>query len=143
MNAKVDTFCNNLRDRVRTAGLRLEALKSNVENMSKQGEHTLRAKLEEARQRMQKQKEKLEQVRSNLKTRAQEKIAETKASIASWKEQHDLAKLHARADHSEKHATDAIEFAAYALDEAEEAILDAVVARMDVEEAHAASPVSH
>jgi hypothetical protein len=84
----------------------------------------------------------LAQERADLKNWAQQKVAETKESIAAWKEKHEVARLNARADRSERYAADAVEYAAYALDDAEEAILEAVVARIDAEEAQFAPAAS-
>ena len=67
------------------------------------------------------------------------KVAETEAEIEDWKTKREIHKLDKRADYSEDYAAAAIILAAAAVDEAEMAILDAVVARMLAEETAAAA----
>ena len=59
----------------------------------------------------------------------------TQDKIAQWKDQRNVKKLAARADRSEEYAIAAMQFAAAAVDEAERAIVEAIVARLDVESA--------
>ena len=142
MSAKVDQFCDNLRDRLNAAEKRIESVKSNVQAFPKQAENALNKKLDDIRNKVQAQKERVERTRANLKARADQKIAETKAAVNEWKEKREIRKLNARADRAEVYAADAIDLAVAFVDEAEEAILDAVVARMDAETAQSAVPVA-
>ncbi len=50
-----------------------------------------------------------------------------------WQAKQETQKLKARADRAEAYAADAITYAVAAIDRAEEAILGAVVARMDAD----------
>jgi chromosome segregation ATPase len=135
MSAKVDQFCDSLRTRLNAIEGRIESVKANVEILPKQAEKALRDMLDEARTRLQAQKERIEQTRANLKAHAQQKIAETKKAVSEWKAKRETRKLQARADRAEAYAADAIAFALATIDEAEEAILDAVVARIDADQA--------
>jgi hypothetical protein len=63
----------------------------------------------------------------------EEKKTMTHDKIAQWKEQGDAKRLVARADLSENYAVTAMEIAAAAVDEAERAAVEAVVARMDAD----------
>src|SRR5262249_42195598 len=99
-----------------------------------------RARLEEVRQRLQKQKEQAEQARANLVGYARQKAAETRQAVVSLKERREVAKLNGRADRAERYAADALVCAADALDEAEEAILEAAVARIDADVAQLPAP---
>ena len=71
MNAKVDQFCDKLRNRLDTVEGRLKAVKTNMKALPGQAEKALRDKLDEARTKIQAQKERIEQTRANLKARAQ------------------------------------------------------------------------
>jgi hypothetical protein len=135
MSATVDQFCDRLRDQLNAIEGRLQSVKTNISGMSEQAEKTLRGKLEEARTKMQAQKEPVEQTRANLKARAQQKIAETKEAITEWKARRETRKLKARAEQAEVYAADAIYHAMASIDEAEEAILDAVIAGIDADAA--------
>jgi hypothetical protein len=135
MSAKVDQFCDKLRDRLDAVEGRLESFKTNVQALPEQAEKALRDKLDEARNRLQARKERLEQTRANLKARAQQKMAETKEAVGEWKAKRETRKLTAREDRAEAEAADAIDYAVGCIDEAEEAILEAVVARIDADAA--------
>lgn len=62
-------------------------------------------------------------------------IAETKEVVNEWKAKQETRKLKARADRAEAYAADAIYNVMASIDEAEESILDAMVARNDANEA--------
>jgi hypothetical protein len=61
--------------------------------------------------------------------------AETKAAVAEWKANHDRKKLEKRAERAEKYAETCIEVALFSAAEAQVAILEAVAARKDAEDA--------
>ena len=133
MSAKVDQFCDNLRDRLNFMDGRLQSVKTNLEGLPEQAEKAVRAKLDQARTKLRAHKESAEQTLANLKARAQQKVAETKEAVSEWKAKREIRKLQARAERAEAYAADAVAYVLATLDEAEEAILDAVVARMDAD----------
>jgi len=133
MSAKVDQFCDQLRDRLSTIEGRLQSVKTNMKALPEQAEKALRDKLAEARTKVQAQKERVEQTRANLKARGQQKVAETKEAVSEWKAKGETRILNARADRAEAYAADALDYAVASIDGAEEAILDAVVARIDAD----------
>jgi len=136
MSAKVDQFCDMLRDRLNSIEGGLEAAKVNLKSRSEEAEKVVRGKLDEVRSKLHTQKERVEQTRAKLKVSAQQKIAETKEAVSQWKAKHDTQKLQARAERAEAYAADAIAYSLATLDETEEAILEAVVARMDADAAY-------
>src|SRR4051794_32034124 len=123
MSAKVDQFCDNLRDRLNTMEARLTSFKTTVQALPEQSQKVVQAKLDEARHELQAQKEHIDQTRAGLEARVQEKLTETKEAIGRWKAKRETQKLNHRAERAEEYATFAIDFAAYAINEAEEAIL--------------------
>ncbi len=58
-------------------------------------------------------------------------MSESKETIADWKAKREVKKLNSRADHSAQYAAEAIDFAVAAIDQAEDAIVEAFVARAD------------
>ena len=64
-------------------------------------------------------------------TWVEQKKTMTQDKIVQWKEQRDAKRLGAGADLAEHYAAAAMEIAAAAVDEAERAAVEAVVARMD------------
>jgi hypothetical protein len=139
MSVAVDQFCDKLRDRLNGIETRVKTFKADAQNRSEAVQSALRGKLDEIRVKLGAQGTRMEQVRSELKARAQQKIAETKEAISDWKAKRETRKLQARAERAQAYAADAMEFALASIDEAEEAILDAMVARMDAEPAEKAT----
>ena len=139
MSTKSEQFCKKLHDRVDGLESRLTALKDRVEELPNQSEKALQDHLAKARSKVEDQKQTLAQAQANLKARAEQQANQTKDTIDDWKAKREVKKLNARADRAEAYAADAIDFAVVAIDQAEEAILDAFVARVD---ADAAAPVA-
>jgi uncharacterized protein (DUF342 family) len=133
MSANVDQFRDRLRERLNTIERRLQSVKTNIQALSEQAEKDLRDKLEAARTKVQAQKERIERTRANLKAQAQQKMDESKEAVSEWQAKRETRKLNARADGAETYAADAIDNAAASIDEAEEAILYAAVARLDAD----------
>ena len=136
MSATVDQFCGKLRDRLTAIEGRLHAVKADIETRSEEAGKALRGKLEDVRTKLHAEKERMEKLGANLKARADQKLAETKEAVNEWKQKHETQKLRARAERAEAYAADAVAYAVATLDEAEEAMLDAVLARMDADAAH-------
>ena len=133
MSERVDRFCDNLRDRLNAIEARVESVKSNVKALPGKAEKAVHEKVDEARANVQAPKERMEKTRADLKAWAEQKKAETRATIHEWKTKHEAKKLNARADRAEDYAGAAVAFALASIDEAEEAIFDAVAARMDAD----------
>jgi type I site-specific restriction endonuclease len=135
MSAEVDQFCDKLRDRLNAIEGRLRALATDMQGFPAQAEKTLRDKLEEARTKLEAQKDRIEQTRAQFKARIHQMMTETNHAIDEWKAKGEARRLIARADLAEAHAVDAIALALASFDEAEEAILEAIVARKDADAA--------
>ena len=135
MSATVDKFCDNLRDRLNSLEKRVQTAKRNVQSLADEGEKALRQRCDDLRRKAQTEKDRIERLQASLKTKAQQKVAETKEVVNQWKAKSETRMLDARADLAEAYAADAIEFAVAAIGEAEAAILDAAVSRMDADEA--------
>lgn len=133
MSARVDQFCDRLKDRLNALENQVETMKSNLQKLPKQGEQALQKSLNEARGKIKAQKKKVEQAQASLKARAEQKIGQAKEAIGEWKAKREVSKLNSRADRAEEYAADAIFLAIAALHEAEEAIFDAVMARKDAD----------
>jgi predicted HicB family RNase H-like nuclease len=137
MSAKVDQFCEKLTNRLNALADQLETLKENVKQLPKEGEQALQKYLSETRSRIAQRKKSVEQVRASLMTRAEQKIGQVKEAIIEWKTKGEVSKLNARADWAEQYAADAVFIAMAALADAEEATIDALIARIEAEEAEA------
>ncbi len=68
-----------------------------------------------------------------MKAWAQQKKTMTADKIAEWKAQWQVKKLNDRADDAESYAVATMQVAAAAVDEAETAAIEAVIARIDAD----------
>jgi len=135
MSVKVDQFCDKLRDRLNALEGQMQSVKTSVKDVPAKAEKAVREKLDQARTKLEAQKERVEKARVELKARADQKVAEVKEAINEWKAKHEVRKLNARAERSEAYADAAMVLALASIDEAEEAALEAVAARMDADAA--------
>jgi chromosome segregation ATPase len=136
MSARVDQFCDKLRDRLNAIEGRLTSLKTNIEAVPRRAEKAVRGKLDEAREKLRARKEHVEQTCATLKARAQDKATETDSAIRQWEATRETQELNPRADRAEAYAAAAMDHAAASIDEVEDAVLYAAVARLDADEAH-------
>ncbi len=74
-------------------------------------------------------------VQADIKKWVEERKATTSEKIAEWKTKRVMAKLQSRADGAERYAAAAALVASAALDEAEQASVEAWLARKDVDTA--------
>jgi chromosome segregation ATPase len=133
MSAAVDQFCDKLRDRLNAIEGQLRTVKATIQSRSEEAGKALRGKLDEARAKLQAQKERVDQARANLKAMAEQKTAETKEAASEREADRATGNLEARADRAEAYAGEAITYALAGIDMAAEAVLDAVVARLDAD----------
>jgi len=142
MITEVNRFCDKLQGRLDSAEERLKVMKSNIQTLPEQADKAVREKLDEVRRKLHGQQERMEQAQANLKARVQQKMTETKEVISEWRAKREARKLEDRANRAETYAADAIDYALIMIDVAEEAIFDAVVARIDADAAYERVPAA-
>ncbi|WP_211827186.1 hypothetical protein [Kistimonas asteriae] len=113
----------------------LKTTKNNLEAASGAIDEGIHSKLEDARVKVQAKKQEADVARERLKTLIEVQTGDIKAQVAQWKANHEHDKLVKHADRAEDYAGVCIELAMAAAVEAEEAVLQAIAARMDVESA--------
>ena len=139
MGAKIDEFCDDLRSDLTAADNRLQDLKGQLETANQETREAIQAKLDKAKANLEAQKRKAEERRHDVKSYLEEKVAEAQHDIDDWKKRREIKKLEKRAQRREEYAADTILFAMAAIDEANVAVLEALDARLDVEDAEAAA----
>jgi hypothetical protein len=139
MGERIDKLCDDLKDRLNGIDQRLTQMKDKLDASRKEDEAAFRANIEEARRGLEGQRKEHEDARSRFKARVEAKQAEVKSKIDEWKKGRETKKLVDRADAAEQYACAAVDVAQSWVREAEVAILEAVDARMDAEDALAAS----
>jgi hypothetical protein len=122
-----------LRERLDAIEQRLDSFKASVQDLPGQVDHALRERLEGNRAKVRAQKARVDKTSAMLKTRAQRWLTETDAVVSEWKANREAEKLSVRAIRAEAYAADALDFAVATIDEADAAILGALVARIDAD----------
>jgi prefoldin subunit 5 len=135
MTLKVDQFYDKLRDRLNLVDGGLQSLKVSFQSLPAKSEQSLRACLESVKNQFQAGKDQAMQIQANVSAHVEQKLVETKEAISGWKMKKETKNLCRRADRSEAHAVDAIDYALAAIGRAEEAILEAAIAHIDAIEA--------
>jgi hypothetical protein len=135
MSQRVDKFCDGLRDRLNAMAAQVESVKVDIQALPGKAERALQEKVGEVRARLHGQKQRVEKARADLKVWAEEKQTETQATVRAWNATRESKTLNGRAERAEAYAEAAVIHALASIDEAEEAILDAVAARKDADAA--------
>ena len=133
MSEKFDNFCSELRTKINDADKRVNDLKANAVGASEKAKLEARAQLAALENKAKDRKARAAAAEAKAKNWVDEKKTMTQDRIAEWKEQRDVKRLGSRADLSEQYAVGAMEIAAAAVDEAERAAVEAIVARMDAD----------
>jgi seryl-tRNA synthetase len=134
VNQRFDNFCSELRTKINDADKRIKDLKANAVDASEKAKLEAKAQLAALENKAKERKARTAAVEAKVKTWIEERKAMTHDTIAQWKQQRDVQRLEFRADLSERYAVTAMEIAAAAVDEAERAAVEAIVARMDADE---------
>ena len=137
MNEKVDSFCKELRAKLDGVDKRIKDLKAGAKSATEKANVEAKAQLAALENRARDQRAKVQATEAKTKAWFEEKKKVTSENIAAWKAQRDFKKLTAHADRAEDYAVASMQLAAAAVDEAERAAVEAVVARMDADAAQA------
>ena len=137
MNEKIDSFCKELRAKLDGVDKRIKDLNAGAKSATEKAKVEAKAQLAALENRARDQRAKVQATEAKTKAWFEEKKTATSEKIAAWKAQRDVKKLAAHADGAEDYAVASMQLAAAAVDEAERAAVEAVVARMDADAAQA------
>jgi hypothetical protein len=135
MSTTVDNFTKKLHDNLEVVEERLKSLRDNLQSVPKKTHDEIQSKLDEAKATLESKKQEFDQYRAKLKTQFEEKESELKSDVEEWKSSRKVKKLEHRADKAEDYAATAIALSIATIQEAEEATLTAIAARLDAEAA--------
>jgi TolA-binding protein len=121
------------------ARAKLEALKGDLSSIHKEDMAALQEHQNDIRARIDQQKERAQQRQSDIARWKSEKVAHTQEAIASWKQRREVDKLEARAERAKDYALDMVSAVVYDFEEAEQAVYEAVAARLEAESALSAA----
>ncbi|HUK09083.1 MAG TPA: hypothetical protein VLX09_14510 [Stellaceae bacterium] len=131
MGQRIDQFCENLRLKLTNIDSGLTSLKAKIDGKTQQAEQEARSHLEKVRRQIQQNRAKVSAAQTEMKEWAESRKAATNEKISEWKAKRETSRLQNRADKAERYAAASIEVALAAVDEAEEASLEAWLARQD------------
>jgi uncharacterized coiled-coil DUF342 family protein len=134
-----ETLKEKLAKQIDQARGKLEALRNEIQAMHEEDIETLHQRREELNQRLAEQKAKAQQLKADIANWNREKVAHTKDAIASWQQRREINKLQTRADRAREYALDMVSVVALDFEEAEQAVFDAVTARLEAESAASAA----
>jgi TolA-binding protein len=134
-----ETLKEKLAKQIDQARGKLETLRNEIQAMHEEDIETLQQRREELNQRLAEQKTKAQQLKTDIANWNREKVAHTKDAIASWQQRREINKLQTRADRAREYALDMVSVVALDFEEAEQAVFDAVTARLEAESAASAA----
>jgi hypothetical protein len=126
-------------EQIDAARAKLEALKQDLSSVHEEDMAAHQEHQKDIRARIDQQKDRARQRQSDIARWKSEKVAHTREAIASWKERREVDKLEARAERAKEYALDMVSAVVYDFEEAEQAVYDAVAARLEAESALSAA----
>jgi hypothetical protein len=133
MSERIDQFCENLRVKLTSIDNNIQALKVKIDGKAQTAEQEVRTRLDAVKRRVDQERPKVAAAQADIKKWLEERKATTNQKIAEWKAKSERARLKSWADFAESYAGAAAAVALAALDEAEQASLEAWLARKDAE----------
>jgi chromosome segregation ATPase len=133
MGERIDQFCENLRVKLASIDNNMQALKTKIDGQAQTAELDVRTHLDGVKKRIEQDRTKLTNAQADIKKWVEERKSASNEKIAEWKAKLEKAKLQARANSAERYAAAAAIVALSAIDEAEQAALEAWLARKDAE----------
>ena len=131
MSERVDKFCHSLQTNLNDLESRMTSFKTKLQSAPQQAEESLHKQLDQLQGKLESQKQAVAKAKTSVQNWIDQKTAEAQSTINDWKAKRETKKLAHRADRAEEYAVAAILVAAATLDEAEQAVLEAVSARRD------------
>lgn len=135
MSERIDQFCENLRMKLTSLDKNIQQLKATIDSKAQTAEQEVRTRLDAVKNRIAQDRTKLETAQADVKKWADDFKLASNEKIAEWKAKREKAKLRSRAENAERYAVAAAFVALAAVDAAEQAALEAWLARKDAETA--------
>ena len=133
MGQRIDQFCDDLRAKLTKIDDRLGSLKAKLDARAESAEQDVRGRLDQLQRHIEHDHAKVSAARETVKSWVENRKAATADKVAGWKANHEVGRLKKRADDAENYAAAATAMAVAAVDHAEEAALEAWIARRDAD----------
>jgi hypothetical protein len=135
MSERIDEFCQNLRTKLTNIDNNMQALKAKIDSKAQTAEQDVRTRLDAVRKRIDQERPKLAAAQADITKWLEERKKTTNQKIAEWKAKSEKASLKSWANFAENYAGAATALALAAVDEAEQASLEAWLARKEADSA--------
>ena len=135
MKVEIDELGKKLHAKLDQGIDHLKTAQAHLESLHKETEGAIQARVKAARETLEAKKREAATAKANLEKFVEDAKEETHAAVAEWKAKRDRKKLEKRAERTRKRAEAFIAVALYAAEEAEVAILEAMAARKDADDA--------
>jgi hypothetical protein len=140
MGQRIDQFCEDLRLKLTNIESGFASLKSKIDAQGQRVEQDVRGHLEKVQRQIEQGRVKTIAAQAEVTNWVEDRKTVTADKIAEWKANRETAKLQNRADKAERYAAAAAAVALAAVDEAEQAALEAWLARQDASSVQADKP---
>ena len=138
MNIKIEAFVQELRAKLDGIDKRMKGLDASTKGATAKAQDEAKVQLAMLESRVRGHRAKVQSAEAKTKAWLDEKRAATAEKIAAWRAKHDAKTLTFYANSAEDYAMATMQVVALAIDEAERAAVQAVVARMDADAAQMA-----
>ncbi len=135
MGKRIDQFCDELRLKLTNVDSNMDGLKAKIDGQVQNAEQDVRNHLNKVQKRVEQGRAKVSAAQADVKNWVDERKADTSDKITEWKAKREIGKLQSRADKAERYAAAAIDITLAALDDAEQASLEAWLAGQDLDSA--------
>jgi hypothetical protein len=127
----LDQFSKNLRLKLTNVECGLDGVKRKIDGKIDHAEQHVRKHLDSLRRRTEQNHSRVTAAEAQIKTWLDERKSIASRTISDWQAHQETAKLQNRADRVEQYAGAALDVAMAAVDNAEQAALEAWLARQD------------
>ena len=135
MADKSEDLKRRISEQIDAAKEKLDMLKRDIASMHEEDMAALRDRQTEIRGRLEQQKSRARELQDRITSWKNEKQEQAVDAIASWKQKLELEKLQRHAERAEDYALDMVTIAANDFEEAEQAVFEAIAARMECDQA--------
>jgi hypothetical protein len=127
----VDQFCADICVTLSIIDATVVRVETLIEDKAKSTEQDVRERMAVVEKRIEQGRAKVAAARAALERWTVDESPEASMKVAEWKTKRDTSKLHAHADRHEARAAAVIDVAVAAMDDAERAVLGALLARKE------------
>lgn len=135
MDGAAEELKQRLSQQIDAAKRKLELLKRDIGELHADDMEALSERQREIGVRLDQQRSLAQQLQARISTWKSERRERAVDAITSWEQRREIEKLQAHAKHAEAIAIDMVNVAAHDFEEAEQAVLEALTARMEADQA--------